>query len=587
MSSDAQPAAESSGRLSSGSQLDGGKYRVDALARSTTLAEVYDATRTEDNTPVSIHLLDPRLVGANGAAAAIGSAVDAAKSLSHKNVATTLELATEAAGVFVVTELLEGHTLRELLERKKETGGAGFSPKGANNILSHLCNALGEIHEATAHGAITLDHIYVNKAGRVKLTGFGLWPLAAAAAATGVIKAGIAPEVAGGTAPAAAADLFSAGAILYEILVGLPPIKGCPRPSQALPATAPEVDMVVGRSMAPEIAKRPNDAVQLKKAIAKALTSRPSQERAATPAPVIKRATVPPGQSLAASLSARPSMEQPAVGSEEDLESAIDDEEENWLISKGKLDYGPFTLKGVVDQIKSNGILPGSWIIDKDTGDRVLVEDHPLLTDIVAAAKEKRDEMRRANAEVIHAKSERRRGTTLYAFIAAGVLALGGGVYALVSALSSDDGHKSAGVSALEEGSLQAKFNFPTKEEIARKRRARRKGGKSSGGAKGGWDDSLDLDMAGAGGGSERLDNSQINPVIARHGGKLGRCLSKTGERHADIDFIIAGSGKVTQVRVNGKTNTPLSNCVRGAMKSMKFPSFDGPRTKANFNMSL
>ena len=115
---------------------------------------------------------------------------------------------------------------------------------------------------------------------------------------------------------------------------------------------------------------------------------------------------------------------------------------------------------------------------------------------------------------------------------------------------------------------------------------ARKRGKGGSGGVAGGWDDSLNMDMS-EGGGSERLDDSQINPVIQRHGGRLGGCLSRTGSRYADIDFIIAGSGKVKYVRVNGKTGGPLAKCVRGAMMRMKFPSFNGPRTKANFNMSL
>ena len=53
------------------------------------------------------------------------------------------------------------------------------------------------------------------------------------------------------------------------------------------------------------------------------------------------------------------------------------------------------------------------------------------------------------------------------------------------------------------------------------------------------------------------------------------------------LRIIIAGSGKVKYVRVNGKTSGALAKCVRGAMMRMKFPSFNGPRTKANFNMSL
>jgi hypothetical protein len=79
--------------------------------------------------------------------------------------------------------------------------------------------------------------------------------------------------------------------------------------------------------------------------------------------------------------------------------------------------------------------------------------------------------------------------------------------------------------------------------------------------------------------------------VLTRHAGALARCLQaevgRGGGKSADIDFIVLGSGKVSQVRVNGQTGSALASCVRGAMQAMTFPSFNGPRTKASFPMSL
>ena len=97
----------------------------------------------------------------------------------------------------------------------------------------------------------------------------------------------------------------------------------------------------------------------------------------------------------------RPSLAQAIVAPKsEEVETPdfdkLTDTEEKYLISKGKLDYGPFSLAAIVEDIRSNQVLPGHIIIDKDTGERVNVEDHPLLAQLVDEAKQRRDDARRA-----------------------------------------------------------------------------------------------------------------------------------------------------------------------------------------------
>jgi len=114
------------------------------------------------------------------------------------------------------------------------------------------------------------------------------------------------------------------------------------------------------------------------------------------------------------------------------------------------------------------------------------------------------------------------------------------------------------------------------------------RGGPSKGDA---WDDSTSFDMGGENVGDERLDDSQINAVLGRGAAPLAGCLRAESERggakKADIEFIVLGSGKVSQTRVNGETGSALASCVRSAMAGLAFPSFNGPRTKASFSMSL
>src|SRR5205085_454175 len=120
--------------------------------------------------------------------------------------------------------------------------------------------------------------------------------------------------------------------------------------------------------------------------------------------------------SLAESIS-RPSAQQPAQQVDRALAAALADSTEKWLVSKGRLDYGPYSLADVVEQIKKGDISAGNVIIDKDTGRRTDVAAHPLLSPLIDASKQARDDARRAQAEVAHQGREKRRGVMLFAVI--------------------------------------------------------------------------------------------------------------------------------------------------------------------------
>jgi hypothetical protein len=169
------------------------------------------------------------------------------------------------------------------------------------------------------------------------------------------------------------------------------------------------------------------------------------------------------------------------------------------------------------------------------------------------------------------------------------VLALGGAAYVVVGKLAEDSGGDGAGaVAALdEEAQLQVTMSTPEVQREPARRRGRG-GGSGGGGQALGYDDSQSFDLAGGGGsGTERLSNAQLNQTLARYGGQLGGCLGRTGSTRADIEFIVQGNGKVSGVRVNGETNSPLASCISGVMRSMQFPTFDGARTRGSFNISL
>lgn len=579
-----QSNASASATLSNGSTLGGGRYLIDRQVRTTTIGALFQATDTSSGAPVSIQLLNQHLIADPGQMQALQQMASKATMIDHKNVARVHDLANEGEHAYLVSEFLDGHPLEELLERKRKEG-ATFSPKQVSNITAHLCNAVVACAKVGGHGLVTAESVMVNKAGRVKLCSLGLGTLAPMLSEQ--LGARLSPETHSGAGPASHSDVYSVGALVYELLVGTPPQKGCKRPSEAIPGLSDLVDQFVGATTNPDLNRRPTVG-QLGPAVKKALSTPSGQQpRQSAPQAVSK----PARPSLAQAITTPQADPTPTPGNQSDaLTQALTETHARWLHSKGKLDYGPYSMSEVVQLIKSDKILPGETLVDNETGARVKVEQHPLLSDLVDAAKQRRDDERRANAEVVHAKQERSRGATLYLVVAAAVIGLGGGAYMLVKALGSDDSDDKAKVAGLSEGSMEATISFPSVEQAKKRRNKNRKGkggAKGAGGPGGGWDDSLNFDMAGAGGGTETLSNGQVNPVIGRSGGQLGGCIRKTGTKQAFIEFMIKGTGKVYQVRVNGSTGTPVAKCVRGVMFKMQFPTFDGVRSKHNFDIAF
>jgi serine/threonine protein kinase len=164
----------------------------------------------------------------------------AAGTLSHPNVCTVYDLGTHEGSPFVVMELLEGETLRQVLQ-----GGAIPLLKA----LAYAAQAAEGLAAAHAKGIIHRDlkpeNLFVTKAGRVKVLDFGLAKLMGAGlSAPGPLAettppdtmtspgailgttAYLSPEQIRGESVDARADVFSLGIVLYEMCCGQRPFDG-------------------------------------------------------------------------------------------------------------------------------------------------------------------------------------------------------------------------------------------------------------------------------------------------------------------------------------------------------------------------
>ena len=142
-------------------------------------------------------------------------------------------------------------------------------------------------------------------------------------------------------------------------------------------------------------------------------------------------------------------------------------------------------------------------------------------------------------------------------------------------------------MSALDGASLKVTVS-PPKTPPAQHRRpsARRTGGTTP--AAGNSGENLTLDLSDDSDETETLDMGTVYGVYSRYGGKLGGCMQSSGERAASIGIIIDGpSGHVTWVKVNDKQAGPLYSCLSGVLRGMQFPRIHGPRTRAEFDISM
>lgn len=502
----------------------------------------------------------------------------------HKHLVRTLAAGLTGDILWIATEEIDGSLAREMLIKKRQAGTSGFGVRGTANLMAGVVSALSEV----THGALSTESVVVSRSGRVRVIDLALGPGTLAAMKAGHVPFtyGVAPELQQSGTSSLAGDVYGVGALMYEVLVGLPLERGGPRPSEAVQGGTPQIDEIVARACHPNPDKRYGHVDVLGEAIAEALGKgiEPPARAASEPAP---RTSLAMAIAEAADGSATALAASGNAVIDRALAAALADTTEKWLISKGRLDYGPFSLADVVAQIEKGEIVAGNIIMDKDTGARSDVGEHPLLGPIVDAARQRLDDQRRAQAEVKAQSAEKKRGAMLYGVIGAGVLGAAIAVYFIINAVRSDDDKKSvAAVSQLEGAELQVTVSMP-KAPPARKR-ARGTGGVRGGGGAGKYDDTLALDLSDDNDETETLSMSKVFAVYSKYGNQLGRCLQKTGTGQANIGIIIGGpTGKVTGVKVNGQTSGALHQCIWGVMSKMQFPKINGPRTRAEFDIGL
>jgi len=577
-----QPGGTSSGshaKLQAGVAL--GDY---VLGQPLWPVRIADAYRANGPTgPATIYVIHGNLARTPEVRDQIIAGTRAAAALpEHKHLVRTLAAGLTGEVLWIATEDIDGSLVRDMLIKKRQAGTSGFGVRGTGNLITGVASALGD----ALHGALSAESVIVNRTGRVKVTDLALGSGTLAAMRAGLIpmESCIAPEAQQSGVPSRPGDVYAVGALLYEALVGSPLERGGPRPSEVVQGTTGQIDEIVARACHRDPEKRFGRTDVLGEVVAEALG-----QGGAVPTGLIRKVEPSAGASLNMKMAtATDSGAIAASGNavvDRALAAALADNAEKFLISKGRLDYGPFSLADVVAQIEKGDIVAGNIIMDKDTGARSDVGEHPLLGPIVDATRARMDDQRRAQAEARVQSSQTKKGAVLYAFIALGVLGAAAAVWFIIQQVRGDEKKEIAGVSQLEGSKLDIKISLP-KVPPAKKRP--RGGGGGGGSIKDNYSENLALDLSDDSDETETLGMDKVYAVYSSYGRQLAGCLGSNGGGSANIGIIIDGpSGRVRWVKVNGQQSGGLYNCINRVMRSMQFPKINGPRTRAEFDIGV
>ena len=289
-----QPGLRSGLALHIGSVV-ANRYLVEATLGSGGLGIVYKVRDRVIGESVALKVLRPDVVARDAAAGgALAEELRVARRITHRNVVRLHDLG-EADGItFLTMEFVDGASLATIIE----TRGA-LPPTAVLSIARQLLRALSAMHaEGIVHGDLKPANLLIGPNGVLKVSDFGLARMGHRALrdhATAAAPPAALPQIAGavigtpeymspeqliGAPPGTASDLYAAGVVLYECLLGSTPfdaetrvtfiahkldtanaLREQPAPRVLTRATA--LESIVARMMAPTPDARPQSAAAL------------------------------------------------------------------------------------------------------------------------------------------------------------------------------------------------------------------------------------------------------------------------------------------------------------------------------------
>ncbi|HEX7294925.1 MAG TPA: protein kinase, partial [Pyrinomonadaceae bacterium] len=217
--------------LTPGTKL--GRYEIRSQLGAGGMGEVYQARDPNINRDVAIKVLPGTLTSNADRLRRFEQEVQATGKLNHPNILAVYDVELHNGSPYVVYELLEGETLRDRLR------GGAISTRKAIELASQIANGLSAAHaKGIVHRDLKPDNLFITSDGHLKILDFGLAklvePLATAEDQTDVLTRRVntdpgavmgtagymSPEQVRGRNVDHRTDIFSFGAVFYEMLSG-------------------------------------------------------------------------------------------------------------------------------------------------------------------------------------------------------------------------------------------------------------------------------------------------------------------------------------------------------------------------------
>ncbi len=253
------------------------RYRVGPRIARGGMASVHEATDIRLDRTVAVKIMHPGLGDDDDFAARFVREARAAARLNHPNVVGVFDQGDEDGTVFLVMELVAGHTLRDVIRKE-----APMPPARALALLDPILSALAHAHRSgLIHRDIKPENVLIADDGRIKVADFGLAKAVSTDTqhtATGGVLIGtvsyLAPELVIDGSADTRADVYAAGVVLFELLTGEKPHEGespiqvaykhvhedIGPPSGLVAGLPAYVDALVARATARDRDQRPADA---------------------------------------------------------------------------------------------------------------------------------------------------------------------------------------------------------------------------------------------------------------------------------------------------------------------------------------
>ncbi|MCC8927768.1 Stk1 family PASTA domain-containing Ser/Thr kinase [Rhodococcus sp. I2R] len=271
----------SGGSVTAGSLLDR-RYRIDAQIARGGMSTVYRALDTRLDRPVAVKIMDPKFAEDPQFVARFEFEARAVARLNNPGLVAVYDHGRDRDVAFLVMELVEGGTLRELLRER-----GPMPPHAAAAVVGPVLGALATAHRAgLVHRDIKPENILISDSGDVKIADFGLVRAVAASNATSAsvilgTAAYLSPEQVTTGSANAGSDVYGVGVVLFELLTGRTPFSGdtslsiayqridndVPRPGGFIAGVPPEFDDLVRRATERDPATRFQNADEMARAL--------------------------------------------------------------------------------------------------------------------------------------------------------------------------------------------------------------------------------------------------------------------------------------------------------------------------------